>query len=144
MRVILFLAVSALTFAQGSTYRWVKEIGGSGSDVAIGLAMDRDGNTYIAGNTLSLDFPVVNALQPFPGGAALYRVDPGTTTATPLRSAGVTSVSFVAIDPRDTRVFYAITGSQLLRSGDSGATWTSSAIPSMSPPTESSTSPPRM
>jgi uncharacterized protein (TIGR03437 family) len=129
MRVFLFLAVSALAFAQGSTYRWLKEIGGSASDVAIGMAMDRDGNTYIAGNTISLDFPVANALQPLPAASALYRVDAGSATATALRSARVLSVWAVAIDPRDSRIFYAITDSKVLRSGDAGATWTGFVAP---------------
>src|SRR5258708_2203905 len=129
MRIILFFAVSAFAFGQGSSYRWVKEVGGSGSDVAIGMAMDRDGNTYIAGNTISFDFPVANALQPLPGGSALYRVDAGTTTAVPLRSAAILAVLAVAIDPRDPRIFYALTDSKLLRSADSGATWTSFAAP---------------
>src|SRR5258708_15306449 len=129
MRLVLFLAASALGFAQGSSYRWVKEVGGSGSDVAVGMAMDRDGNTYIAGNTLSFDFPVTKALQPLPGGSALYRVDAGTTAAVPLRNAAILSVWVVAIDPRDQRIFYALTDSKLLRSADSGATWTSFAAP---------------
>src|ERR1039457_6349987 len=98
MRIYLFFAVSAFALAQGSSYRWVKQIGGSGSDVAIGMAMDGAGNTYIAGNTLSRDFPVSNALQTHPGGAPLYKVDAATTAVTPLRNAGIDSVAAVAID----------------------------------------------
>src|SRR5258708_9698658 len=98
MRLVLFLAASALGFAQGSSYRWVKEVGGSGSDVAIGMAMDRDGNTYIAVNTVSFDFPVTKALQPLPGSPALYRVDAGTTPSVPPTSAAILSASARPID----------------------------------------------
>lgn len=38
-------------------------LGGSGADLAYAAAADSAGNTYLAGTTLSSDFPVVNALQ---------------------------------------------------------------------------------
>lgn len=43
-------------------------IGGSGVDVVYGLAIDAAGNAYLAGETTSTDFPVVNAVQPRHGG----------------------------------------------------------------------------
>ncbi len=44
-------------------------LGGSGSDVASGIAVDGAGNAYIAGQTASVDFPTTaNALQPTLGG----------------------------------------------------------------------------
>jgi beta-propeller repeat-containing protein len=39
-------------------------LGGSGADEANSLAVDTAGNMYIAGSTMSLDFPTVNALTP--------------------------------------------------------------------------------
>src|SRR5439155_14533199 len=37
--------------------------GGSGADVAAGIARDNSGNIYVDGNTSSLDFPTLNAFQ---------------------------------------------------------------------------------
>lgn len=51
---------STLTF---STY-----LGGTGTDFAIGLAIDDFGSAVVAGNTNSANFPVANALQPTFGG----------------------------------------------------------------------------
>jgi hypothetical protein len=46
-------------------------LGGSGSDKALGIGVDSQGNVYVAGETSSAaDFPVVNALQPNYGGGA--------------------------------------------------------------------------
>jgi hypothetical protein len=45
-------------------------LGGNGSDNALGLALDAAGNAYLAGITLSPDFPVTNAFQPQYGSAS--------------------------------------------------------------------------
>lgn len=42
--------------------------GGSGDDIATGLALDGEGNVYITGYTNASDFPVANAAQALPGG----------------------------------------------------------------------------
>jgi hypothetical protein len=52
----------------GSTVIYSTYLGGSGADVADGIAVDRDGNAYVTGTTTSADFPVVNAFQPALGG----------------------------------------------------------------------------
>jgi len=60
---VLELATSgSMTF---STY-----VGGSGTDVATGIAVDGSGNTYIAGSTTSTNFPVVNSIQGTIAGAS--------------------------------------------------------------------------
>jgi len=43
--------------------------GGSGWDRSLNIARDSSGNIYLAGNTGSSDFPVVNSYQPYIGGA---------------------------------------------------------------------------
>ena len=44
-------------------------LGGSNSDWGTAIALDSSGNAYIAGDTLSADFPVLGAAQPVLGGA---------------------------------------------------------------------------
>src|SRR5438445_5878132 len=61
-------------------------LGGSLADSAAGIAIDRDGNAYVTGSTVSSDFPVAGAVfQPTYGGgnadAFVTKLDPtGATT----------------------------------------------------------------
>jgi hypothetical protein len=55
-----FSGAGALTY---STY-----LGGTNSDVGGAIALDFLGNIYVGGETISEDFPVVNAIQPTMGG----------------------------------------------------------------------------
>ena len=52
----------------GNTLMYSTYLGGSGGDGARGIAVDSDGNAYVAGWTNSPDFPLVNALQSAFGG----------------------------------------------------------------------------
>lgn len=45
-------------------------LGGSGGEYANGIAVDREGNAYVTGETRSTDFPTRHALQPALGGDA--------------------------------------------------------------------------
>jgi len=65
-------AGSALVF---STY-----IGGSLDDTVASLALDISGNVYVGGNTISSDFPTLNAYQKTFGGAANGNNQPVITT----------------------------------------------------------------
>ncbi len=47
-------------------------IGGSGEDFGTDIAVDTNGDNYVTGNTNSVDFPTVNALQNTYGGGELY------------------------------------------------------------------------
>jgi hypothetical protein len=61
--------VSALE-GDGSAILFSTYVGGRGSDVARGVAVDRQAAIYVAGGTTSVDFPVVNAAQPARAGIA--------------------------------------------------------------------------
>ena len=51
-------------------------IGGNGFDRGNGIAVDVAGNIYITGDTTSIDFPTLNAIQPeFNGGGVVFNND---------------------------------------------------------------------
>ncbi len=54
--------------ADGSALVYSTYLGGSKTDEASGIALDKLGNAYITGVTQSLDFPIKNAYQPTYGG----------------------------------------------------------------------------
>lgn len=49
---------------QGTSLDYSTFLGGSGYDAALGVAVSSSGDVFVAGNTMSSDFPVVNAFQP--------------------------------------------------------------------------------
>ena len=52
----------------GSALAYSTYIGGDDIDFALGLTIDAAGNAYVTGNTISHNFPTVNAAQPVHGG----------------------------------------------------------------------------
>ena len=56
------------TNANGSQLSYSTYLGGKGDDRAYGLAVDPSGNVVVTGLTSSLDFPLKNPAQPWPGG----------------------------------------------------------------------------
>ena len=47
----------------GSSLLYSRYIGGSGEDIAYGIAVDSAGNAYVAGTTTSTDFPTASPMQ---------------------------------------------------------------------------------
>lgn len=52
----------------GTTLIYSSFLGGTNTDVGYGIAVDSDGNAYVAGQTCSLDFPLANPVQAAAGG----------------------------------------------------------------------------
>jgi hypothetical protein len=80
--VVGYLAVEqdffVLKFDPEGNLLWEQIIGGSGLDSASGVAVDGAGDVYLAGRSLSEDFPTVNAYQPTksgPSDAILMKLD---------------------------------------------------------------------
>ncbi|MCG3160516.1 MAG: hypothetical protein JMDDDDMK_01585 [Acidobacteria bacterium] len=55
--------------AGGSALSWLTYLGGALSEDGAAIAIDRDGNSYIAGSTSSSNFPVAGQIQNFGGGS---------------------------------------------------------------------------
>jgi hypothetical protein len=54
--------------ASGTALVYATYLGGNGTDVALGIAVDAAGNAYLTGHTDSSNFPTANPLQPTYGG----------------------------------------------------------------------------
>ncbi len=125
LRACLTLAIAATfpsSFAQKApAIQWVKQLGGSGQVSAVASATDAQGNLYLVGNTSSLTFPVVNAAQPQPGGSPLVRIDSGGPQS--LLDPLLTNATKFAADPENASTLYAGAAGALIRSNDSGASW---------------------
>ncbi|NQU09794.1 SBBP repeat-containing protein [bacterium] len=53
--------------AAGTNLVYATYLGGDGDDAGYGIAIDDDGRVVVGGRTSSVDFPVLNAFQPFNG-----------------------------------------------------------------------------
>jgi uncharacterized protein (TIGR03437 family) len=125
-RALLLLALASCVAGQSVHFEWVQQIGGSQSQTIAGVGTDAQGNTYVAGNTGSLDFPVKGAVQAAPGGSGLFRID-GPAQWQNLYQSGFSSVSLLVPDPSSSQTMYALAGGDLARSTDSGASWSAVA-----------------
>ena len=124
------LALIPLAFSQNlPAIRWVHQVDASGSDMFAGLGTDSLGNTYVAGSTLSANFPVKAAVQKNPSSSGLYRIDGPGSAYTAL---GLTSASSIAVDPQNPKTLYATSSGAVLKSTDGGVTFSALTLPSSS------------
>jgi hypothetical protein len=88
----------------GSAIVYSTYIGGSGDDRGFSIAVDGSGNAYVTGWTSSMNFPVVAAAQPGPGGgrdAFVAKLNPAGSAlifSTYLGGVGTDSGNGIAID----------------------------------------------
>lgn len=93
-------------------------LGGSGTDAAYGVAVDHNGQVYVAGDTDSSNFPVVAATQRRYGGvldAFLARLDPAGSAlsfSTYLGGSNLDSASGVAVDASGDAFVVGVTNSR--------------------------------
>jgi uncharacterized protein (TIGR03437 family) len=89
------------------------------------IAVDSQGNAYLAGTSSDLNFPAVNALQAqAPIKSLLATKDGGSTWQALNNGLRTLSVRSLAINPNDRNTMYAATSSGLFKTGDGGASWT--------------------
>jgi hypothetical protein len=72
---------------EGSGLVYSTFLGGSDGERGTGIAVDRSGNAYVTGLTGSVDFPVVNAVQPSPGEKPLFKSTDGAPAGVPRQTA---------------------------------------------------------
>jgi uncharacterized protein (TIGR03437 family) len=97
-------------------------LGGNGNDTAFDLAVDGNGNAYVAGSTLSTNLPATG-LQTMRRGNSLYRsTNQGGswTGANGLQAPLTNSLTF---DPSNANTVYAATNVGVFKSTDGGTTW---------------------
>jgi Bacterial Ig-like domain (group 3)/MBG domain (YGX type)/Beta-propeller repeat len=89
----------------GSALIYCTYLGGSGTDLALGIALDSTGNAYVTGYTSSTNFPVsAGAFQTTNGGgfdAFAAKLDPGGTAlvySTYLGGSGTDTAAAIAVD----------------------------------------------
>jgi uncharacterized protein (TIGR03437 family) len=115
----------------GSALVYNRNIGGNTTSSAI--AVDQQGNAFVAGTTFALEFPGVNAIQAHvPLSTLLVTNDGGATWRSLNNNLPVLTVNSLAIDPTRPATLYAATSSGLFKSLDAGVNWTHllSAAPS--------------
>jgi len=103
---------------------------GGVSAVGIGIAVDNNGNAYIAGDAGSTDFPTVNPVQTAaaPNGALYTTANGGTTFTKVGLSASAGSVLSMAFD--NTGAIYVATRTGVYKSTNNGVSFSATALTS--------------
>jgi hypothetical protein len=105
--------------ADASAITYSAYLGGTVDDFGYGIATDAAGNAYVVGQTASLDFPVVGALQPALDGSAnafIMKITADTPGLLTSLAGGNLQLTWPAFPPG-----YVLETSSLL---SAGAVWT--------------------
>jgi uncharacterized protein (TIGR03437 family) len=93
-------------FDATNTRVWTQYFSGKDNDYGTAIAVDRDGNVYVAGSTTSLNFPLRNPLQSEPGSAFILKLSPDASRVLWSTYYGViktgnelTDISSIAVGP---------------------------------------------
>src|SRR5580700_5526470 len=101
--------------ADGSSLHYSTYLGGSGGDAGNAIAVDATGSVYVAGATLSADFPTLNPIQAAANGrkdAFVAKLSPAGTAleySTYLGGSGEDEASAIAVAPSGAAVVVGYT-----------------------------------
>lgn len=122
----LYLLLALASYAPAQVLTASRILSGSGTDIASAVAVDSQGNVFVAGTTTSPDFPILNGIVASVSDAAL-RVSTNGQTFTP-STLTPSNVTAIAASSEGRTLLVANAGS-IYRSIDGGATW--SATPAI-------------
>ncbi|HKE55349.1 MAG TPA: SBBP repeat-containing protein, partial [Pyrinomonadaceae bacterium] len=108
----------------GSALIYSTYLGGNSAEAANAIAVDSAGNAYVAGQTISLNFPTTNPIQAARSGSALFKTTNGAANWDPsdagFSGAVITSMAF---DSFNSSTIYATADTGFFRSTNGGASW---------------------
>jgi photosystem II stability/assembly factor-like uncharacterized protein len=112
--------------ATGSAFIYSTYLGGGLDDFGASISVDAGSNAYVTGNTTSVDFPALNALQPSFSGKTLFKSTNRADNWSAINN-GVpnnASVKTIAIDPNSTSTVYAgVSPGGIFKTTDAGNHW---------------------
>jgi uncharacterized protein (TIGR03437 family) len=108
----------------GSQVVYQSQFGGSQLTHPSAIVIDSTGSAYLAGYTTSVDFPVLNPVQPTLGARPLWKSTDGGNTWTPIDNLPFAVLQQLVADPSAPQTLYvAASDTGVYKSTDGGNTW---------------------
>lgn len=119
----------------GSALVYSTYLGGGSADIANAIAVDGNGNTYVAGDTSSKLFPTANALQTSKSGSSVFKTTDAAGNWNPSDNGlAAASVSDLALAANNPSLIYAATDTGVFKTTDGGANWAAAGAETLSTP----------